>query len=198
MTLLSRVFFTLPEAAARWGCTPADIAGWVYQGELEIVAGITPVTCGDQTKAGFVAVPVADLMPMFRRTGTGPSSMPIHRIREQGEPEWHLITSPAEGIEISIEDLLITADEARRFEAEHEIFGKPHAGRGPDPKYDWDAFWRVVAKRIYEQGVPETLKQLTDELSDWFVANSATGDCPSDSVIRKRLSPLWHDLRRDN
>ncbi|TQE98170.1 MAG: hypothetical protein FKY71_15245, partial [Spiribacter salinus] len=36
------------------------------------------------------------------------------------------------------------------------------------------------------------LKQLTDERSDWFLQNSETGDCPSDSVIRKRLSPLWH------
>jgi hypothetical protein len=30
---------------------------------------------------------------------------------------------------------------------------------------------------------------------DWFVQNSAKGDVPEESTIRKRLAPLWRKLK---
>lgn len=197
MSVLPRVFFTMTEVVARWGCSPADVAGWAHLGQLELITGITPVICGDTQMVGLVAVSVTDILPMFRRTGEIPEKFPIRRIRAQGEADWRLITEPAEGILVSMDGLLITSDAVRRFETEYEILGRTHGGRGPEPKYDWDAFWRAVVVRVYEHGVPETLKEFTDELSDWFMTHSPTGSCPSDSVIRKRLSPLWHELRRE-
>ena len=197
MGLLPRVFFTMTEAAARWGYAPADIAGWAHQGQLEIVTGIAPVECDGETVAGLVAISVADILPMFRRSGNGPREMPVRRIRAQGDEAWLMTTRPVEGVVVSMDDLMITADEVSRFETQNEIFGRAHGARGPEPKYDWDEFWRAVAVRVHERGVPETLKEFTDELSNWFMDRSPTGDCPSDSVIRKRLSPLWHRLRQD-
>jgi hypothetical protein len=36
MSLPPRVYFTLIEAAARWNCTVADIAGWASVGRLSL------------------------------------------------------------------------------------------------------------------------------------------------------------------
>jgi len=199
MVMMRRVFFAMTEAAARWGYAPADIAGWACNGQLEIVTGIAPVECNGETVAGLVTISVADILPMFRRSGTGPRELPVRRIRAQGDKAWRLITSPGDGVVVSVDDMMITADEMRRFETENTIFGRVHGARGPEPKYNWDEFWRAVVVRVHEKGVPETLKEFTDEFSNWFLdqsAKGAKGDCPSDSVIRKRLSPLWHMLRQ--
>lgn len=40
MGLPRRVFYTIHEAAARWGCTVSDIAGWAGTETLKIVTGI--------------------------------------------------------------------------------------------------------------------------------------------------------------
>lgn len=197
MATLSRVFFTLSEVAARWGYSIADIAGWAHQGQLEIVTGIGPVESGGDTLAGIIVVSAVDILPMFRRSGTGPTELAIHRFKLPGEAQWRMISEPQEGVLVSLDDLMITAVEVHRFEIEHDILGKRHAGQGPDPKYDWDAFWRAVAIRVYEQGVPPLLADLVEEFSNWFMSQSPTGQSPSDSVIRKRLSPLWRKLREE-
>jgi hypothetical protein len=197
MGVLPRVFFTMTEAAARWGYAPADIAGWAHQGQLEIVTGIAPVNCGGEPAAGLVAISVADILPMFRRSGTGPREMPLRRVRALGQSEWLMITEPAEGVIVSMDDLLILADEVHRFEVEREIFGKPHGGKGPEPKFEWDEFWRAVAIYVHEHGVPPTLKEFVEIMSNWFLDQSAGKSSPSDSVIRKKLSPLWNRLREE-
>lgn len=198
MATLSRVFFTLSEVAARWGYSVADVAGWAHQGQLEIVTGIGTVESEGVTFAGLFVISAGDIMPMFRRSGTGPRELAVHRFRQAGEVEWRVITTPAEGVMVSLDDLMIMAVDVHRFEVEHDIFGKRHAGRGPDPKYDWDGFWRAVVLRVHEKGVPELLREFVDEFSNWFMTQSPTGECPSDSVIRKKLSPLWRKLRDED
>src|SRR5690606_32930182 len=69
MPLPPVAFFSIYEIAVRWGCHPADVAGWAAAGHLHVVAGIPPVLCGDETVAGMVQVPMAELMGMFRRMG---------------------------------------------------------------------------------------------------------------------------------
>jgi hypothetical protein len=198
MKLLPRVFFTIDEAAARLGYAPADIAGWAHQGLLEIVTGIGPVECQGEHAAGLVAISVADLLPMFRRSGSGPRELSLRRIRPQGQETWMLITTPAEGVVVSVDDLLIHAEEVYRFEIEHEIFGKAHKGKGPEPKFDWENFWRAVATLIHEKGVPARLTDFVNEMSDWFMDQSDGKKCPSNSMIRKKLSPLLNRLREQD
>ena len=72
MALPPRVHLSLHEAAARWDCTLADIAGWASVGRFDIVTAIPPLTRGRQIVAGYVVVYVTDIMQMFRRCGTGP------------------------------------------------------------------------------------------------------------------------------
>lgn len=195
MALPPRVFYTMTEAAARWGCAPADIAGWASIGRLEIVTGIMPVRCDTETVAGLVAVAAADILPMFRRCGSGPERCQVRRIREPGAREWKYLSEPAEGIMVAMPDLVIMATEVQRFEEECDLLRRPHGGIGPSPKYDWDAFYLAVIIRLYERGVPPTQAEFVGEFQDWFSRRSESGDIPDESTIRRRLNPIWRALR---
>lgn len=200
MAIPRQEFFSLDELAARWTAQRYQIGQWAAQGGLDLVTGIPPVEAEGEELAGIVSVPGADLLPLFRRDGSGPEAVHLHRLRKIGEVDWRKISAPASGVLVAGADLLVTAQEAFRFENEHEIFGRRlerNVGGGKfELRYDWDAFWRAVAVRVHAKGVPETLKEFVDEMEAWFMDASPTGDCPSDSVIRKRLSPLWRELRR--
>jgi hypothetical protein len=195
MSLPPRVFFTLTEAAARWGCSPADIGGWAAVGRIEIVTGIPPITCGTERIAGLVIVAASDLLPMFRRCGSGPGEFLVRRVREAGSDEWRYITEPQGGLLVDKADLMIMADEVTRFEDEFGIFKRVGGGAGPAPKYDWDGFYLQVIVRIHESGLPETQGELVGHMQEWFIAKSADGDVPDESTIRRRISPIWRALR---
>lgn len=195
MALPSRVYFTLIEAAARWGCTAADVAAWASVGRLEIVTGIAPIRCGAATVGGIVGIEAADILPMFRRCGTGPSQITMRRIRDLAGNVWHFITEPGEGVSVAGADLLITAAEALRFEEEHDLLKRPHAGVGPALKYDWEGMYVQVTKRIHDQGLPDSQQLFVAEIVAWFVDRSKNGDVPDESTIRRRLSPIWRALR---
>ena len=60
MALPPREYFTLHEAAARWDCTLADIAGWASAGRFDIVTAIAPVMQILKDVAGFVVVAVTE------------------------------------------------------------------------------------------------------------------------------------------
>jgi hypothetical protein len=188
----------LPEAAARWGCSPADIAGWAAAGRVEIVTGIPPVRAGDRMVGGLIVIPAADLLRLFRRCGTGPSEGLVRRVREQGSTEWLLVTDPPEGIVVATADLLIMGDEVDRFEEECGLKPKRQVvmPAAPSPsKHDWDAFYRALIRRINERGLPQYQQELVAEMRDWFEANSPTGDGPDESTIRKKIAPIWKELR---
>lgn len=198
MALPGQEFFSIDELSARWLVPPHQIAQWAAVGRLQMVTSIPPSEVRGGQIAGLVFVAVADLLPMFRRDRSGPTAMRLWRVKRPEDSDWMRITDPADGVEVAAADLLLERVEAARFENEHEIFGRPHGGGKFETKYDWDAFWRAVVIRVHAKGVHETLKEFVDELEGWFMTRSPTGDCPSDSVIRKRLSPLWRALRQED
>ena len=73
MALPPRVFFTLYETSVRWDCSISDIAGSAAVGKLKIKTGIGLVRCGEAVVAGQVYISSMDLLPLFRRSGTGPA-----------------------------------------------------------------------------------------------------------------------------
>lgn len=197
MGLPPRVFFTLTEAAARWGCAVADIAGWASTGQLRIVTGIAPARAGAEMIAGLVEVSAADMLSMFRRCGSGPLEGQVRRVRvlEAGQAgQWAYITDPADGVSVAMPDLLILASDVLNFEDEHELFGKSRVGSTPF-KYDWDAFWHHLALRLFREGMPESQNELIAEMQEFFARRSEKGEVPDERTIRKRVNPLWRELR---
>ena len=44
---------------------------------------------------------------MFRRCGTGPKNAQLRRLRTESDGEWLFVTEPAQGVDVSIADLLL-------------------------------------------------------------------------------------------
>lgn len=84
MGLPPRVYFTVHEVTARWGCNIDDVAGWADAGRFRILTGIPAVCCGNEVVAGKVFLSPMELLPLFRRCGTGPTDGVMRRIQPMG------------------------------------------------------------------------------------------------------------------
>ncbi len=198
MALPPRAFFTLHETASRWGCTIADIAGWAAVGKLDIVTGIPLAICGTEKVSGKVFVSPMDMLPLFRRSGTGPTSIKLLRVKPDPGADWIYVTEPADGVEVSIADLLIGGQDVLRFEDEYDLLRRIGGGTGALSPYDWEGMYVAMIKRIHEHGLPATQAELIGELQEWFGNVAESGEVPDESTIRRRLRPFWRALRGEN
>ncbi|MCC5974181.1 MAG: hypothetical protein JJT81_09020 [Rubellimicrobium sp.] len=197
MSLPERVFYTIHEAAARWGCTVSDIAGWADTGRLQVVTGIPPVECGATRAGGLVQFQPIDILPIFRRCGTGPQSAHLQRVRPLGGGEWLYITEPTEGVLVSIGDVLLLGKDVQCFEDTHDLFGRiaEGAGLGEEGEYNWSAMYVEITRRVFEDGLPPSQNAWVRELQDWFSARSKDGSFPDESSIRRRIKPILDALK---
>ena len=195
MPLPPVAFYSIYEIAVRWGCPPADVAGWAAAGHLQVLAGIPPVSCGDETVAGLVEVPIAELMPMFRRSGPSDEQARLRRVMPPGSKTWLKVTDPPDGVPIRSSDLLLSAGSLLQFEEERDLLRRPASTVGASPRYDWDSMYAWLTVLLFEKGVPDTQTALVSLVQDWFVQNSKSGEVPDESTIRKRLMSLWRKLR---
>jgi hypothetical protein len=189
------VFFTLHEASARWGCSIADIAGWAAVGKLKIMTGIGLVRCGDRIILGQVTLSPMDLQPLFRRCGTGPVEGMVRRIMPTDCTDWLIITDPAGGVAVAVADMLILAEDVFGFEEDHDMVRRPATGGTP---YDWEGMIVFLIKRIHECGLPATQAELIAEMQDWFADQSDGTKIPDSRSIRRRITPIWRMLRKED
>ena len=89
---------------------------------------------------------------------------------------------------------MITSKEIDRFEEAHCIGRTRSVGPGAPLKYDRYGFYIAVLKRIYSCGFPARQRDLVVEMQEWFIANSAEGDAPDESTIRRRIQAVWKEL----
>jgi len=196
MALPARVYLTLHETSARWGCNIADIAGWADAGRFRILTGITAVRCGDEVIAGKVTLSPMELMPLFRRCGTGPSEGIMRRIQPAGRQDWLLITDPACGITVAVADMVIMAEEVHAFEDENDMIRRVAAGPGASTSYDWEGMNIALIVRIFDHGLPDTQADLVAEMQEWFADRSDGKKMPDSRSIRRRITPIWRALQR--
>ena len=195
MPLPPVAFYSIYEIAVRWGCPPADVAGWAAEGHLKVVAGIPPVKCGEDFVAGLVEVPIAELMCMFRRFGPSDDIGRLRRVLKPGSATWAHVTEPSDGLPIRSSDLLVASGSLLQFEEERDLLRRPASTIGASPRYDWDSMYAWLTVFLFEKGVPDTQTALVALVQDWFVQNSKSGEVPDESTIRKRLTSLWRKLR---
>jgi len=196
MALPPRFAYPLFEVAFRWSCTLTDLVEWATMGQFDLVTGVPLVYCDEKPVAGMVALHAADMLPMFRRDGGGPSEVHVHRIKplEEKDSEFRFISNPASGLLIHRADILITAADVTRFEEMHELTRKPSSATNGS-KYDWDSMYVAVIKRIYEHGLPETQAEFVGEFQEWFARRDPNGEAPDERTVRRRLNPIWRALR---
>lgn len=94
-----------------------------------------------------------ELLPLFRRCGTGPSDGVMRRIQPLGRQNWPLITDPAGGISVAVADMLILAEEVHAFEEENDMVRRVAAGPGASKSYDWGGMTVALMLRIHDHGL---------------------------------------------
>ncbi|ATX64565.1 hypothetical protein [Roseinatronobacter bogoriensis] len=196
MTLPQREYFTIEEVAVRWECTIADIAGLAVKGKIDIVTGIPPVRVGDEIMAGEVVIAPFDILPVFRRCCTAPKTIRLGRMRPPDHPDWRLVTAPEDGVEVYIADLLLAGAQVYRFEDQNTILRRLVAAGGSSSPYDWEGMLQALALHLHEHGVPASQSALVAEMQEWFVLNSNGDDVPDERSIRRRITPLWQELKK--
>ena len=197
MALPPRVYYSLFEAAARWGCNIADLAGWADAGRFRILTGIPAVRCGDEVVAGKVVLSPMELLPLFRRCGTGPTEGMMRRIRPLDRQDWLLITDPVGGLPVALADMLIPAVEVHAFEEENDMVRRGPSGPGGSTPYDWEGMIVALIQRIHDHGLPATQAELVAEMQDWFANQSDGKKIPDSRSIRRRVTPVWRKLREE-
>lgn len=198
MALPPRVYYTLQEVTARWGCNIADVAGWAAAGKFHIMTGIGLVRCGEEIVAGRVVLSPMDLMPLFRRCGTGPTEGVVRRIMTGEKGQWQIITDPVGGVTVAVADMMIMADEVHGFEEENDMVRRVAAGPGAATPYDWEGMNIALIVQIHDHGLPATQAELVAEMQDWFADRSDGKKMPDSRSIRRRITPIWRALRRED
>jgi hypothetical protein len=172
----------------------ADISGWSTAGQLDVITGIPPTFCGDTRVAGTVVICTMDIVPMFRRCGTGPKNAQLLRLRTEDATDWLFVTEPAEGVDVSVADLLLRGKQVLKFEDTHDLLRRISGGTGSASPYDWDGMTKAFLVRIHVRGIPATKAEMIGDIQDWFVAHTKGDDIPSERSIRRHVDDLWKML----
>jgi hypothetical protein len=107
--------------------------------------------------------------------------------------------------------VVITRNEIERFERDYPLSGfrvdstekSPPAPSsqstsvsrpGAPPRYNWDAFAGAVARRVHDEGMPESQGELIRDMLDWFA--TSFGAVPDESTVRRRVQGLWPVLTK--
>ncbi|HMT45483.1 MAG TPA: hypothetical protein PKE59_00045 [Novosphingobium sp.] len=176
---------------------PADIIDWSIHDHLEICTIAPHITTDDGEISGAVAIPPGDFVRMFRRDGTGPKLASTIRVRPpNSEGRWQRITGPEMGLKLEAADILLSRSQIERFEQNHDMAPKPiRVPPGPSAKWDWDGFYTAIIRRIHDHGLPEQQESLVNEMLEWFERRSDKGEAPDISTVRKKIRPIWQELR---
>ena len=194
MAFPAQVFYSILEVSVRWGCSVTQVVNNAIADELDLVTGVSQITLGEECVAGLISVPGCEVRPLFRPFGKGAKKIYLTQARLTPNEAWRTITKPARGVRLTAADIMITAKEIDRFEEDHGIGRTRSVGPGAPLKYDWDGFYIAVLKRIYANGFPARQRDLVVEMQEWFIANSADGDAPDESTIRRRIQAVWKEL----
>jgi hypothetical protein len=194
MAFPAKVFYSVLEVSARWDCSLTQVVNYAISDEIDLVAGFALVRLDGECAAGLLSVTGSEVRPLFRPYGKGAKKIYVTQARRAGEDQWHEITEPVGGVRLASADIMITAREIDRFEEAHGIGRTRNVGPGAPTKYDWDRFYIALIKRLYTGGVPVRQRELVIEMQEWFIANSAEGEAPDESTIRRRNQSVWKEL----
>lgn len=194
MPLPPRPFWSLHDASIRWECTPGHIIGLAHQGHFQLMISVTRAVSDGRQIAGVLGVPAGDLLQLAQAGWW--EALPVHRVLDPEADEYVFVDEPAEGLSVTLRDLLISDEDFARFEVTNRLHGSRYVTPpATAEKYDWNEFYAAVVSRIHEEGVPETQTVLVAEMQEWFAKRSPT-DVPDARTIGRRLTPIWRALQQ--
>lgn len=196
---------TVDALTMRWGVACETVLTWAMDGHYRLAVALPAVRSGEETISGVLGIEPVDVRPLFRQERPA-KRVSLLRVRDQAR-RWLPITWPAGGAVVQRDDVVLPVRDIERFEIasgfihdtlremlEYARNAAPARGAaGPKTRYDWDAFYAAVVRRIHYEGVPESQAALVREMAGWFAER---GDSvPDASVIKRKLRPIWQALQ---
>ena len=89
---------------------------------------------------------------------------------------------------------MITASEMERFEAAHGVRPGRELRARRAGQIRLGRFYVALMRRLFNDGMPATLRDLVVEMQEWFIAKSPVGEAPDESTIRRRIQAVWQEL----
>lgn len=215
---IRKPFYRIDEICTRWNLMRPDVAAFALGGELQVSVAVArlPVEIGlwEHTPDGDrFQIPSArriisglvDLLPedAWRVLEAGTQTVNWLKAPEGEYIEPTLNSASDNGLTVDPRDLAISHAELERFQDLHGLVQPPTISgnisaifastmpRGAVPRFDWDGFWREVARSLLFEGVPESQAALVRRMEIWFAARNQQ---PDTSTLKKKLSPLWREV----
>ena len=93
------------------------------------------------------------------------------RMSHQFADQLH-ISTPEEGVMVSIGDVMILGHVVQRFEDAHNLFDRiaAGAGLGEDGDYDWAGMHVEITRRVFKEGLPVLQTDWIRAFQDWLEA----------------------------
>lgn len=193
MALPPRKFLSIIEVAARWGCSAGDIIGWADEGRLEIYASVPLVITDSRILTGLAILCPEDLLGFYRRSPAPGATVTIIRLKATGGGEWLKIVDPRDGLVLGADEVILMREQVETFEDEHELMRPRDARGGSKPKYDWEAMFAYLVRRVYDEGLPKTQAELAREVEAWFMSQTTDNSAPDLRSIQRKLMPIYRE-----
>jgi hypothetical protein len=218
MSLPAKQILTLPEAASLWGTTIEDLGWHAVDGTLTLSMVLADAVAeigedvevapgrrsrqphGQRTLTGVHDVFGVDVLRAFR----GGTAV-VRRLKPSNPTGFAELKQPAEGVPVTIADLVIRSTECERLAATYDIArpakaaassaapaGLSRRRAGARPTHDWDHIWAHICKRVYDEGRPETLNELVNDVLDYLAESGYP--VPDPSTVRKRVAKFWREI----
>lgn len=210
-------FFTLAEVCDRWGMKPVHVGTWALEGKLILSVGLANVSaevgswfevdtdCWERYAEGRRCL--TGIFDLERDDAWTVIKNGSHLVRavvaDAADGYVHLQPISGDGgVQVATEEILVRRPEVERFEAENGMGTVPEPAReaggrggpGAPTRFDWEAFWIEVCRRIYEDGLPPSQAAMARDMLDWFTETG--GAVPDLSTVKKKISRLWRALGR--
>lgn len=190
-------FYTVDELASRWDTPPLKIIEWAMGRKIELVVALPEAEFEDGQEAEYAAVRASQVRPLFRSYADAERSVLISRATPPGADAPLRIVKPPDGARIMAADVMAVLAEVERFEEENELVRRVVVGPGAPTRHNWERFYVELCVRIHQHGLPETQKELVQDMEDWIMDDPNWGEPPDPSTIRKKVKVVWQRLKPD-
>lgn len=188
-------FYTVDELASRWDTPPLKIIEWAMGRKIELVVALPEAEFEDGQEAEYAAVRASQVRPLFRSYADAERSVLICRATPPGADTPLRIVKPPDGARIMAADVMAVLAEVERFEEENELVRRVVVGPGAPTRHNWERFYVELCVRIHQHGLPETQKELVQDMEDWIMDDPNWGEAPDPSTIRKKVKVVWQRLK---
>jgi hypothetical protein len=190
-----KVFYTVDELSSRWDTPPLKIIEWAMGRKIELVIALPEAEFEDGQEAEYAAVRASQVRPLFRSYADAERFVLICRATPPGAEAPLRIVKPPDGARIMAADVMAVLAEVERFEEENDLVRRVVVGPGAPTRHNWERFYVELCVRIHQHGLPETQKELVEDMQDWIMDDPNWGDPPDESTIRKKVKVIWQRLR---